>query len=150
MKKFMVISVLMVLCSTFALAGSFISLTGDIEFDTSLNDINIEAKADLTTFSTDISVSFNVPQAEVTRMVTVEKIEPADVYMIFEVAKIENKPVSEVTTVYKKNKGKGWGVTAKELGIKPGSDAFKQLKEKSKGKSAKKNKKPEGGKGNKK
>jgi hypothetical protein len=30
--------------------------------------------------------------------------------------------------VYKQSKGKGWGVIAKELGIKPGSPEFHALK----------------------
>jgi hypothetical protein len=33
-----------------------------------------------------------------------------------------------VVDVYKKNRGKGWGVIAKSLGIKPGSPEFHALK----------------------
>jgi transketolase len=36
--------------------------------------------------------------------------------------------VYDVYSCYNKNKGKGWGVIAKEMGIKPGSDQFKRLK----------------------
>jgi hypothetical protein len=52
----------------------------------------------------------------------------ADVYMAPEVAKISGKPIVEVVQSYKSNKGKGWGVIAKNLGIKPGSKEFKVLK----------------------
>ena len=37
-----------------------------------------------------------------------------------------NRPVYDVYSCYNKNKGKGWGVIAKEMGIKPGSDQFKE------------------------
>jgi hypothetical protein len=50
---------------------------------------------------------------------------PADVYMAPAVAKISGKPVVEVVQNYKSNNGKGWGVIAKNLGIKPGLKEFK-------------------------
>lgn len=45
-----------------------------------------------------------------------------------------------------KNKSKGWGLTAKEMGIKPGSPEFKALKQKSREKSKKMKAKKKGGK----
>jgi cobalamin biosynthesis protein CbiG len=51
-------------------------------------------------------------------------MEPADVYMTLELAEIANTSVDDIVSVYKANRGKGWGVIAKELGIKPGSDEF--------------------------
>ena len=44
---------------------------------------------------------------------------------------LSGKPVATVVDVYRKNKAKGWGFVAKELGIKPGSKEFKALKDKS-------------------
>ena len=140
MKKIALIGMAIVLFSNFVF-GAFVSLTGDAELDTALGNINIEAKADLSSFTADISVTYNIPQTEVTKLITVENMEPADVFMVYEIAQADNKPVSEVTAVYKKNKGKGWGAVAKELGIKPGSEAFKKMKEKSKAKAEKKEKK---------
>ena len=35
----------------------------------------------------------------------------------------------QVFKIYNANKGKGWGVIAKELGIKPGSPEFHALKQ---------------------
>ena len=68
-------------------------------------------------------------------------MEPADVYMVVEIAGIQKITVEKVVESYKKNKGKGWGVIAKELGIKPGSKEFKELKERAKDKKEKGNKK---------
>jgi hypothetical protein len=39
------------------------------------------------------------------------------------------KPLSVVMKEYDVNKDKGWGVMAKNLGIKPGSEAFHSLKQ---------------------
>jgi hypothetical protein len=36
--------------------------------------------------------------------------------------------LDELLTVYSKHKSNGWGVIAKQLGIKPGSAEFHQLK----------------------
>ena len=52
-----------------------------------------------------------------------------DVYMSAQVAQTINKPVEDVQKSYQKNKGKGWGVIAKELGIKPGSKEFHAMKD---------------------
>ena len=38
-------------------------------------------------------------------------------------------PPEHVVDQYRKNKGQGWGVIAKSLGIKPGSAEFHALKE---------------------
>lgn len=38
------------------------------------------------------------------------------------------KPTDQVVQVYKANQGKGWGVIAKRMGIKPGSAEFHALK----------------------
>ena len=40
--------------------------------------------------------------------------------------------IDDVIISYKKNKEKGWGVIAKEMGIKPGSPEFHALKGKTK------------------
>jgi hypothetical protein len=57
-------------------------------------------------------------------------MEPADIYMTVELAMISGTPVDRVVEIYRVNQGKGWGVIAKQLGIKPGSAAFKALKNK--------------------
>jgi len=53
---------------------------------------------------------------------------PGDAYMCFRVGQVASKPVEVVTNEYQTNKGKGWGVIAKNLGIKPGSKEFHELK----------------------
>ena len=115
--------------------------TGDAELDITLGDINVQAKADVGGFSAELSISSGVSEKEITTLISVEKMEPADVYMAVEIAAIQNISVEKVVTVYKSNKTKGWGAIAKELGIKPGSKEFKELKGKAKEKKEKGNKK---------
>jgi hypothetical protein len=54
---------------------------------------------------------------------------PADVYMAAKVRILAHRSWDEVLREYKENKGKGWGVIAKNLGIKPGSREFHKLKD---------------------
>jgi len=51
-----------------------------------------------------------------------------DVFVSVWLASSLKKPLSVVAKEYDVNKDKGWGVMAKNLGIKPGSDAFHSLK----------------------
>ena len=43
-------------------------------------------------------------------------------------SRLINKPLDFVVKEYKTNHGKGWGIMAKNLSIKPGSKAFHALK----------------------
>jgi len=119
--------------------------TGDADMDANLTVINTNAKSDLGAFKTQLSIDFGVKVPVIDNFLSMN-MEPADVYFAFELGRVLNKPVDDVVAVYKKNKGKGWGVIAKELGIKPGSDEFHALKGKTKGRKDKGNK---GNKGNK-
>lgn len=119
--------------------------SGDTELDASLNDINIKAQADINIFKKDISIEFNIGEPKIEKMLSID-LSPADVYMTLEVASITKKDPDVVVDAYTKNKDKGWGVIAKEMGIKPGSAEFHALKGKAKNKKDKGNK--GGGNGN--
>ena len=105
--------------------------TGDAELDLTLKEINLEAKADLEGFKADLSLTYNISQNKLEYLFVEIEMEPADVYMTLELSEIANTSVDDVVNVYKENRGKGVGVIAKELGIKPGSDEFMALKNKS-------------------
>lgn len=100
---------------------------GSAELNTDLNKINADAKLNIGGFKTDIKVGYNISDKTWDGMVKVG-MKPAEIYLACEIGKIANKPVDQVVESYKRNKGKGWGVIAKEMGIKPGSPAFHQLK----------------------
>lgn len=121
--------------------ASALSIAGNDDFSLWIEDLNIQAKADLGLFKTELSVEFGISIARVEQLIIEAEMEPGDVYMTLELSRISEKPVDEVVEVYKVHKTKGWGAMAKELGIKPGSAEFKALKEQAQQKSkGKKNK----------
>ncbi len=101
--------------------------SGKDDLEDFISSLNVSAEADLKDFKGKLSVSFGVDQ---TRVESVLKItdKPGDAYMIFRIAEVANKKPEELIPIYQKNKNRGWGVIARELGIKPGSKEFKELK----------------------
>lgn len=95
--------------------------------DSFLSNINIQARADLPGFSAKISTQFGVPATQVQAVVRSVR-EPADAFMVFQLGQMSGRSTERVMEVYGPGKGKGWGVIAKELGIKPGSAEFHALK----------------------
>jgi hypothetical protein len=122
------IAALMAALSMPLAAQTFSFNTGAASLDVTLNSLNIQAKADIGSYTTELSVSFGVKQSQIQAWMSVEKLQPAEVYLVLELGRIAGRPPASVIEVYRKNKGKGWGVVAKALGIKPGSPEFKALK----------------------
>ncbi len=92
-----------------------------------LNNLNIQARADLPGFTARISTQYGIPQVQVQTILTSVR-EPADAFMVFQLGQMTGNPPQTVMSVYQAKRGKGWGVIAKELGIKPGSREFHALK----------------------
>jgi hypothetical protein len=92
-----------------------------------LSNVNVQARIDLPGFSAKISNQFGVPVTQVQAVVRTVR-EPADAFMVFQLGQFSGRPPEKVMDVYSRGKGKGWGVIAKELGIKPGSAEFHALK----------------------
>jgi hypothetical protein len=106
--------------------------TGDVELETDLNTINAKAKVDFGKFKAEMAVKYNIDEKKIEYMHTEVAMEPAEIYLAFEIGKIANKPIDVVIEEYKINQKKGWGVIAKDLGIKPGSSEFHALKNETK------------------
>lgn len=119
MKKFILSSALFLGCGTLAWAAAGL--------DGFLSNLNVQARADREGFSARVSAQFGVPDAQV-RVVMSSVPTPADAYMVFQLGQMTRQPHDRVLGAYKANRGKGWGVVAKELGIKPGSPEFHALK----------------------
>jgi hypothetical protein len=109
-----------------------------------VKNLSLEAKADSSGFKYRLHSEFEVSGTKVD-MVLSNVSDPADAYMVLRVGVVTGKTIEAVLDVYKANKGKGWGVIAKKLGIKPGSAEFHALK--AKGKPEKKSKGNKSGKG---
>src|SRR5512139_2974221 len=97
------------------------------DLDGFIKRLNVEAQADLGAFKVRLSAQFGVPVVKV-EAVMASVGTPGDAYMCFRVGQVASKPVEVVTKEYQRNKEKGWGVIAKNLGIKPGSKEFQELK----------------------
>jgi len=131
---------LVVLCASAALGAQAASFGfGDPVFETSLNEIGASAKVDMLGFTAELTLQWGVPAVKIQAVLS-QGLAPAEVYLAAGLAKISGMSIDIVVESYKKNKAKGWGAIAKDLGIKPGSKEFKALKDKA-GASAEKAKK---------
>lgn len=102
--------------------------SGDTDLDASLTDINVTASKDFGLFKTEMKASYNVTDAKLEDLKLTFGMQASDIFMTLEIALTTGKTVDVVAAEFKKSKGKGWGEIAKNLGIKPGSDAFHALK----------------------
>ena len=114
--------------------------SGDDDLNQSLIAIDANAELSFGSFKADISGSYNITSKKIDYLSIEIGMNAGDIYMTLELAKITLKSVDQVVEVYKTHKGKGWGVIAKELGIKPGSPEFHALKGNAKNKGKKSDK----------
>ncbi len=99
-------------------------LAGDFDW---MQDLNIRATTDPSGFRAQLGARFKIGNAEINAVIgNVEK--PADAYMVLRLGEMSHQPPDYVIRQYRSGKGKGWGVLAKSLGIKPGSREFHALK----------------------
>jgi hypothetical protein len=105
------------------LLASIVS-AGDFDW---INDFNIQAQLDPSGFKARLSARFKIGDAEINTVIN-NVPDPADAYMVLRLGEMSSKPTEYVIEKYKSEKGKGWGVLAKSLGIKPGSEEFHALK----------------------
>jgi len=122
--------------------------TGSVELDNDLNKINADARLDFGTFKTNLALSYNISDIKIDYLIVSVKMEPAEVYLALELSKLSGRSIDQVVEIYEVNRNKGWGIIAKELGIKPGSPEFHKLKENTKNKGAKGKSKKNKGKSN--
>ena len=95
--------------------------------DSFLSSVNVQARADLPGFHAKVSAQFGVPVPQVEAVLGMVAT-PADAFMVFQLGQMAHRPPETVVQTYQAHKGKGLGVIAKELGIKPGSREFHALK----------------------
>jgi len=102
--------------------------TGDKDLDLVLSNLNVEAGVHIDAFVSELSISYSVPKVQIEDLVYKMRMPFGDVFVSVWLSSSMKKPLSAVVKEYEVNKDKGWGVMAKTLGIKPGSDAFHSLK----------------------
>lgn len=97
------------------------------DLDVFLSEMNLQARADLPGFKARLSATFGVAAPQVEMVLSSVQV-PADAYMVLKVEQVARQPREVVLREYREGKGRGWGVIAKNLGIKPGSREFHELK----------------------
>lgn len=111
--------------------------TGSAEMDADLGKINADANLDFGAFKTNLTLSYDISEKKIDYLNISVKMEPAEIYFALELSKLSGRSIDQVVEIYEVNKDKGWGFIAKQLGIKPGSPEFHNLKENTKNKGAK-------------
>jgi hypothetical protein len=130
MKKLIPIAFILNLClNPLTFAGEKAIATGDPQLDGDLHYLNEAAQRNLKGFCNDLSHHYGAEASVVDRLISKAGMAPADVYMAAKVRILSHRSWDEVIREYQDNKGKGWGVITKNLGIKPGSKEFHVLKE---------------------
>ena len=129
MKKLLLLPTLLLICGLSF--GQLSFNTGSVELDKNLLTLNANAKLNIKGFTIDLNASHSIPISKIEKLLTI--MEPAEIVLAKDISLIVNKSMDEVITSYKKNKDKGWGQIAKDMGIKPGSPEFHALKGKTKG-----------------
>jgi len=131
------------LCITvLALLMSLSTTAGAINLDDfapRVQDLNVTARADLPGFNATLSSTFGVPVPRIEKL-AVTLGSPADAYFCLKLGQLSGQSIERVQREYQAHRGQGWGVIAKNLGIKPGSKAFHELKDTEKIKQQHKNK----------
>jgi hypothetical protein len=79
--------------------------------------IDLSAQKDMGKFKADMGVRYNLEKQKIEYLFVKFEMSAGDVVIAAEIAKKTGKPIDEVATCYKKHKGKGWGHTAKEMGV---------------------------------
>jgi hypothetical protein len=131
MKKYFIFVTVLVFITGFAYSQS-------LSLDASLDSLNIAASANIAGFKADMALSYDISEGEIESLMINADLEPADLFMTLELADLAGKTPDETAAIVQENKDKGWGVVAKQLGIKPGSKEFKNIKNKASQKAEKK------------
>jgi len=115
---------LAVLVSLIFFFGSSMAMAGDFDW---FRDFNAQASLDPSGFKARLASRFQIGDAKISAVLS-NMSDPAHAYMALRLGEMSGRPVETVMEEYNKSKGKGWGVMAKNLGIKPGSAEFHALK----------------------
>lgn len=118
------------ICLVISLTVFITVARADSGLDFVLTQLNTAARLDFRSYKANIRLSYNLSASKIEYMHVSLRMQPADIFMAAELSVLCGMPIDRVIVVYQKNKHKGWGHIAKQLGIKPGSAKFHALKRK--------------------
>lgn len=102
--------------------------TGDAWVDNRLGEINDYGYRYRDPFVSEMVTNYDVPRPYVEQLLVQRRWNPGDVYYACALAHSMGRPCSDVVEEHDRDRGQGWGVTARRMGIKPGSPQFFALK----------------------
>lgn len=95
--------------------------------DVYISDLNIYASKEFGKFKAELSANFGISGSRFDLML--KKVDsPGDLAVALWLGNKSLQSIDDVVKQYRIHRGKGWGVVAKGLGIKPGSPLFQDLK----------------------
>ena len=110
----------------FSLLAGFVTLA-QADIDIFLNDLDHQATADRHRYNTRLSNQFGISESRAASIVrSVDS--PSHAFMLLQLGAMTGRPFDTVFNTYKRDRKKGWGAMAQQLGIKPGSAEFHALK----------------------
>jgi len=118
MKRFALSLCILLFCAGPAMADGL---------DTFLGNLNAQAAADRHGVVTSVGSHFGVPYSDV-ELIMGTAGSLADAFMVLQIGRWTGLSRDRIMHEYRAKKGQGWGVIAKDLGIKPGSAEFHALK----------------------
>lgn len=99
-------------------------LAGDFDW---IENINVQAQADAQGVKLTIASQLDIAGTDID-LVWSNTSSAGDAAAVLALWDASGRPVNDVLSVYRSQKGQGWGRMAQSLGIQPGSGAFHRLK----------------------
>jgi len=118
MKRFALFLCILLFCAGPAMADGL---------DTFLGNLNAQAVADRHGVVTSVGSHFGVPYSDV-ELIMGTTGSLADAFMVLQIGRWTGLSRDRIMNEYRAKKGQGWGIIAKDQGIKPGSAEFHALK----------------------
>ncbi|GAB3379531.1 hypothetical protein [Lysobacter fragariae] len=101
--------------------------SGDVWVDTWAGDMNRYGSRYRDPFIDEMVRYHSAPRPLVVELLD-RRMAPGDIYLACSIASIIGRPCRYVVDEWDRDRGQGWGVIAKRMGIKPGSAEFHRLK----------------------
>jgi len=124
------IAVVCLLILAISAAGAQIITFGfnDSGLEKDLHRINLITKFNMSEFSSKVAKAWGTSEQNVL-LGFKNGLNAYEVYLVIALARLSGRQPIAVISMYTRDRNKGWGVLARNLGIKPGSKQFKRLKE---------------------
>ena len=123
-----IVQMLIITALTAAPALADDHLPAQSELQLRLTMINRTAAEDMSGYISRLTANFRITEQEATNYLVRENFTPGDLYMAAAISAETGKNIETVVNTRMENMDAGWGRTALELGIRPGSQEFHKLK----------------------